>query len=319
MNKETAKLNELLKGSHIPGPWFVCVLMTPALASKLLERNTANRSLSPSRVQKYARAIKDGIWRLSHQAIAFDACGRLIDGQHRLSAVVSSGISVEMVVAMGVGLKTFSVIDSHGMRSAADIVGLLGNKKNQAKVAAIAKAMAVGPSNKCNIDNQVIARFANARRELIDDYASMSTTGAAKAYYISIWVGAFCVAAEIFGRNKIDPLMRAVCTSNFLPDKPGRGKQKTGIDPMKALQAWIVSMKLKKMDNKHLAITAYTAAVLAIEHRLAGRMVKQIKVHSKRVESSDGKVRLRPLGRDFDDAVEWRELALDDAFAEASA
>ena len=37
-----------------------------------------------------ARDMKAGHWRLTHQGIAFDPAGVLIDGQHRLWAIVES-------------------------------------------------------------------------------------------------------------------------------------------------------------------------------------------------------------------------------------
>lgn len=76
--------------------------VTPEMAALWLERNTNNRRVTRQRVMEYARAMLDGNWRLTHQGIAFDQDGVLIDGQHRLEAVIVAGIPVPMNVTRGV-------------------------------------------------------------------------------------------------------------------------------------------------------------------------------------------------------------------------
>jgi hypothetical protein len=101
------------------------VLVTPELAAQMLERRYPNqRLLSAKRVASHARAMLAGRWRLTHQGVAFNGEGFLVDGQHRLSAVVQSGCSVYMMVTHGVddvecidtGMRTRSVSDGRRMR-----------------------------------------------------------------------------------------------------------------------------------------------------------------------------------------------------------
>jgi hypothetical protein len=76
--------------------------ITPKMAQEMLEYNTCNRPLSKNTVIKYAGMMKLGEWYLSHQSIAFteDEKGRLVlvDGQHRLAAVIQSGVPVKFSV-----------------------------------------------------------------------------------------------------------------------------------------------------------------------------------------------------------------------------
>lgn len=76
--------------------------ITPKMAQEMLEYNTCNRPLSKNTVAKYAGMMKLNEWYLSHQALAFteDENGRLIlvDGQHRLAAVIQSGKSIKFSV-----------------------------------------------------------------------------------------------------------------------------------------------------------------------------------------------------------------------------
>ncbi len=48
----------------------------------------ANRSASPEVVASFAAAMLRGEWRLTHQGIAFHKDGRLVDGGHRMRALV---------------------------------------------------------------------------------------------------------------------------------------------------------------------------------------------------------------------------------------
>lgn len=99
-------------------------LVTPAQALKWLEGNTHNRALRDRTVQRYARDMKAGQWRLTHQGIAFGPDGTLLDGQHRLWAVVESDTAIKVMVARGVPADVQSVIDDNLPRSATDAIKL---------------------------------------------------------------------------------------------------------------------------------------------------------------------------------------------------
>ena len=87
------------------------VRITAALATEWLEGNTHNRPINDRCVGDMARDIKNGKWHLTHQGIAFDKAGVLIDGQHRLYAVVEAGMDAVMLVTYGLPLETQIVID----------------------------------------------------------------------------------------------------------------------------------------------------------------------------------------------------------------
>jgi len=76
--------------------------ITPQLATSYLSTNHGNRVLRERLVLQYATDMEAGRWRLTHQGIAFDEHGVLLDGQHRLEAIVLSGCTVPMLVTLGV-------------------------------------------------------------------------------------------------------------------------------------------------------------------------------------------------------------------------
>ncbi len=101
-------------------------LMDPQMAAEILRYNEGNRKLDRSTVELYAGAMKRGEWKLSHQGVAIDDRGNLLDGQHRLAAVVRSGVSVPMLVVRGVDRDSFSVVDTGKRRSASDSLKIIG-------------------------------------------------------------------------------------------------------------------------------------------------------------------------------------------------
>ena len=101
--------------------------VTPEQASYWLSRNTNNRSVSSKTVELYAREMRSGRWRLTHQGVAIYDDGVLADGQHRLEAIVKSGVTVPMLITTGVPKGSATGIDAHRARSVSDIVKISGN------------------------------------------------------------------------------------------------------------------------------------------------------------------------------------------------
>ena len=103
--------------------------ITPEMAKEMLSRNMKNnRRINHDTVKRYARIMKIGGWNLTHQGIAFDDNGVLIDGQHRLEAIVTANVPVQMMATYGVEHKdgeAFS-IDTGTKRSTLNIIQISG-------------------------------------------------------------------------------------------------------------------------------------------------------------------------------------------------
>jgi hypothetical protein len=125
------------------------VAITPDKALEWLATNDGNRPVSMSRVRQLARDMIDGVFELTHQGIAFDAEGRLIDGQHRLWAVAESKKTVTMFVCWG--LKRQEVvhyIDDGRPRSMADKLGYGGIDTNK-RIVSIVRTMLMHYRTQC--------------------------------------------------------------------------------------------------------------------------------------------------------------------------
>ena len=117
---------------------FELVLVTPELAAEWLVMNVEiNRSVRNAKVSAIARDIKNGAWRITHQAIAFDWDGKLIDGQHRLKAIIKSEVPTKVWVFRGLDPTTFTVIDSGCARTASDALKKHGMKNTTAVAAGV--------------------------------------------------------------------------------------------------------------------------------------------------------------------------------------
>lgn len=99
------------------------VLVTPALAEQWLASNTGNRKWRPGHSESLAQIMVQGAWRWTHQGIAFSK-NRLIDGQHRLRAVIISGCTIPMLVFPSMDDDTFGVLDRAKHRTNKDDVKL---------------------------------------------------------------------------------------------------------------------------------------------------------------------------------------------------
>jgi len=93
-------------------------IITPEIASEIMEANgplhdgmARNRQISRADVAAYSRDIVNRRWMVTGQSIKISASGRLLDGQHRLQAVIDSKMPIEIVVVRNLPDDIFSTFD----------------------------------------------------------------------------------------------------------------------------------------------------------------------------------------------------------------
>lgn len=106
--------------------------ITPKMAERFLAYNKGNRAMRRQNVIYWERALLNGEVRLTHQGVAIQGNKtrpeRLIDGQHRLQAIVNTKQPMEVMLATGVSPEAFAVLDSGVSRSMADRSALTKNE-----------------------------------------------------------------------------------------------------------------------------------------------------------------------------------------------
>jgi hypothetical protein len=102
-------------------------LITPEIARQLLVNNKMNRAINTTRVNEYARLMSAGLWKEeTGESIKIDEDNNVLDGQHRLLAIIKSGIQLNFLIVSGLETNVFNVIDTGTSRTAADIFHIAG-------------------------------------------------------------------------------------------------------------------------------------------------------------------------------------------------
>lgn len=112
------------------------VTVTPQLAASWLERNQINRPLSQPHVTRIAAQIKAGRWRYNGETIKLSPSGDVLDGQHRLWAIIEANMPVEILVVFDVERDAFATIDTLSKpRSGGDVIALAGAPRYRSAIA----------------------------------------------------------------------------------------------------------------------------------------------------------------------------------------
>lgn len=113
--------------AQVEVPHAELVTITPDMAMDLLQHNTLNRPLSDGHVKRIARQIIEGKWQFNGDTIKIADSKAVVDGQHRLWAIIESKIAVQSLIVYGVAESAFSTVDTlRKNRSGADLLSRFG-------------------------------------------------------------------------------------------------------------------------------------------------------------------------------------------------
>lgn len=114
------------------------IKITPRIAQEMLKNNSNNRPLSEKYLQRLVLLMKNGEWKEgTGEAIKFGMSGKMHDGQHRLTALIMAGITLEFLVISGLNDDIFEVIDQGRMRNQGDVLSCAGVKNYKSIAAGI--------------------------------------------------------------------------------------------------------------------------------------------------------------------------------------
>ncbi|MGH3599440.1 MAG: hypothetical protein ACRDQH_04040 [Pseudonocardiaceae bacterium] len=105
-------------------PSYSLIEVSPCLAEEMLGKNRHNRNLRSRVVTAYALDMQAGKWAENGESIKIAKDGTLLDGQHRLSAIVESGTTQPMLVIQDLSLSAQDTVDTGLRRGFADVLKL---------------------------------------------------------------------------------------------------------------------------------------------------------------------------------------------------
>lgn len=116
------------------------VTITPEIAEEMLTNNTCNRPVKRLHVAFLVNELVAGRWKFNGDPVRIGFDGSLIDGQHRLEAVMQSGVAIKTLLITGLDPEVFDTIDSGALRSAGDTLSVAGEKNGRNLAAALVVA-----------------------------------------------------------------------------------------------------------------------------------------------------------------------------------
>lgn len=147
---------------------FRVVLMTPTVAQALLDKNhPRNRTPKPGRISMYANDIINDRWQLTHEAVAINEDGYLIDGQNRLAAIIQAGKAAPILLITGVPCNAMLAVDQGLSRTVADIAKVYDESKpSMTAWVGVARAMIYG--TKVNLTEDKGKRRRASAQEVLE-------------------------------------------------------------------------------------------------------------------------------------------------------
>jgi len=110
-------------------PYAEVIVVTPELAHYLLTNNTRNRRLSDQRVAQYQYAMENGMWLYTGESICLSPTLELLNGQHRLTALIQAGVSLSLSLSFNVPSDAFVAMDQHAARNFGDALSIQGENQ----------------------------------------------------------------------------------------------------------------------------------------------------------------------------------------------
>lgn len=107
-------------------PYIEWVTVEPIDAERWLDQNEANRNVRQRVVNGYSRDMEAGQWLTTGETIKFDKAGNLLDGQHRLTSIVQTGIAQRLLLVHGLDPAVRTVIDTGAVRTGGDALRMAG-------------------------------------------------------------------------------------------------------------------------------------------------------------------------------------------------
>lgn len=233
------------------------VTITPELAQRLLDANPRNRAVKNNNLKRVVSDMKTGAWKVNGDTIRVDTDGYLLDGQHRLLAVVASGVSYEGILVTGLAPEVFDTIDQGVKRTPGDILTTHG-VKNASAVGSALPLVAEYLSGGRDFETAA-TRYRSRLRQLYDEHSGVSDSFRAATMIGTLAPQRIVVALHylfsMVSPSKADDFFKAVSTGeNMTAGDPPLVLRNRLVDNLGAkakLQRWYIMALFIKAWNAY--------------------------------------------------------------------
>lgn len=102
--------------------------VSPATAARMLAYRGRNRTTSARHIAALVKEMRNGNWKLNGESIKFAKDGSLLDGQHRLAAIIQANVTVKILVTRGLDPVVFDTMDQGRTRTNTDVIRINGGQ-----------------------------------------------------------------------------------------------------------------------------------------------------------------------------------------------
>lgn len=277
------------------------VTVTPEMAGGWLQKsNFDNRNLRPARVTQYMGDMQRGEWRLTGEPLIFADTGRVLNGQHRLTACVQGKVSFVTLVVNGVPEDYLEHIDSGLPRNIGDVLKFRGHGKWSNEVGQVAKLLiclrrGIHMGNRTSIreiGNEAVVKVAERNMDEILEALRFSNN-----LYVKVGVPRRLWAAFMFETWQID---RDTAGKMFYAIQTG-ADLKIG-SPVLALRNW-ATVQGRATKDRRARISDHQVFVAFHKgwnlHR-AGKDIQNLRHYDRFIQPLDG--------------MEWDQVDLGDGW-----
>lgn len=175
----------------------------PKEAAAMLAMNDGNRPMQLRRVREFVGWMETGRFKNNGESIKVAADGWLLDGQHRLAAVVESGLTIDVVVTRGLDRDVFSTLDRPRVRSSADVLAMEGvaSAKNLAAALTAVRGLSQGSGNYGTTpfvapQPDEISGLLAEHPMVVESHRKSRPKSVPFRYPVSVLAGIHCLASE---------------------------------------------------------------------------------------------------------------------------
>jgi hypothetical protein len=239
-------------------------LITPTIAKQYLEANVFNRRVKAPVVYRYANDMANGKWKEdTAELIKVSKTGVILDGQHRLMAIIKANVSLYLHFAIGLEDTVFDVLDTGSTRNATDTFKVKNIKHENSIPAIISMYNLLNNGHKPNTHK---VRNTNAdllNQYFLDENFWQNVARQSHNWYLSFakilppsFIGGFYALFVNINKDKADEFMKQLTTgvaienevvnmlrNKLMQDKMSPRKMPSTLKMALIIKAWNVFVK----------------------------------------------------------------------------